>query len=37
MSRRKAFTYLLGVSFIAGIARETLRKKIKNQRLLKIL
>lgn len=27
MSRRKAFTYLLGVSFIAGIARETLRKK----------
>ena len=30
MSRRKAFTYLLGVSFIAGIARETLRKK--NQR-----
>lgn len=27
MSRLKAFTYLLGVSFIAGIARETLRKK----------
>lgn len=27
MSRRKAFTYLLGVSFIAGIARKTLRKK----------
>ena len=29
MSRRKAFTYLLGISFVAGVARETLRKKNK--------
>ncbi|MBM6614448.1 DUF4828 domain-containing protein [Desemzia sp. RIT804] len=27
MSRRKVFTYLLGVSFVAGVAREALRKK----------
>lgn len=27
MGRRKVFTYLLGVSFIAGMARETLRNK----------
>lgn len=29
MGRRKVFTYLLGVSFIAGMARETLRNKNK--------
>lgn len=35
MSRRKAFTYLLGVSFVAGVARETLRKKNKKTRFHK--